>query len=867
MSLANCIPDMLKRGDIDPTRAARMRELFEELDALYRRKMAPAAAAAEASEATLRRLTYEAKLKKRQALLQATAQHRIQRELASFAGGGHDKYRSAAAALFDHDWKGRAQYSNIEGRRRAILGQAHAMMADVLEHHHRGFVTGAQRNKADLIDLEREAFGEASGNEAAKALATAWSDTAEWLRQRANAAGADIGKLDRWGFPQHHNAQAVREAADGLPAYQALAGDLARARAAGDAGEIRRVGDRMVDTASAAWREFITPRLDRSRMIDKRTGEAFEPEALDKALDEVFRTIRTDGWEGRALGAMGGTKLATSLSEERFLIFKDAAAWSEYNARFGSGNSFDAMTHHLERMSRDIAHMELLGPNPAAQVKWLNDLIESKRQLTPDSKLTGQKAAGRVVSIDNLFAVTSGALATPVDPVLAKRIGSVRNVLVAAQLGSATMTAIPTDIAFSTYARIYRGLPIARAAWDFAQLLTKGGRHDAIASGFIAEEASRSLAAGNRFVADEQIGRKSGWLAERVMNSSLIAPWTQTARWTWGRGMTATLGKFADRPLDQVPRRWQRMLREYGFSNGEWDQIRGTALRDGVFLEPIEVQNRTLRDRLLEMVLTEVDAAVPATTVTGRAALSFGQRPGSLGGELLRSMGQYKSFGVSLIQIQAGRTMAQRGAGNKLLYLAGLSAVGTAGGLIANWAKDIKNGQDPQPLDDAAIGKAWLTGVGFGVFGDYLTSVTSERAGSWPAAVAGPLVGATGEFGEGVIGTGIDTYNWLRHPETNREGEDKTWNEQTHAGRRAIKLARRYTPGTNIWYARKAAEVMLWDQMQYVMDDNAEQSWAQLERAHAKDGRADWWKHGELSPTRTPNWDLMRDRDGEPSED
>jgi len=861
MSLGACIPDMLKRGEIDPTRAARMKTLFDELERQYRTRMSPAAAAAEASEKTLTKLVYEARLKKRQTLLQVTAQHRLTREMESFAGGGHDKYRSAAAAVFDRDWKGRAQYGSIEGRRRAIVGQAHAMMADVLERHHRGFVTGGQRNKADLVDLEREAFGEDSGNAAAKELAAAWDDTAEWLRQRANAAGADIGKLDKWGFPQRHNSQAVREAADANPEYRALEAELKTARAEGRKGDVTRIGDRMVDMASQSWRDFITPRLDRARMIDKTTGEAFTPEALDAALDGVFRTIRTDGWEGRALGAMGGSKLASSLSEERFLIFKDAAGWSDYNERFGAGNSFDAMNNHIERMARDVAHMELLGPSPAAQVKWMNDLVESKRQLTPDSKKTGQKADGLLVSIDNLFATTSGALSAPVDPNFAKRIGSARNLLVAAQLGSAVVTAVPTDIAFSTLARVYRGLPIMRGAWEFAQLLKAGDRHDAIASGLIAEEASRSLQSGNRFVADEQIGAKSGWLAERLMNLSLIAPWTQTARWTFGRGMQAELGKQAARPLDQVPARFQQMLREYGLSNGEWEQVRKTALTDGVFLEPMKIENRGLRDRVLEMILMETDAAVPATTVTGRAALSFGQRPGSAGGEFLRSIGQYKSFGVSLIQMQAGRIMAEKGAGNKLLYLAGLSALGTAGGLIANWARDIRSGNDPQPLDEATIGKAFLTGVGFGVFGDYLTAVTSDRAGAWPAAVAGPLVGATGEFGEVAVGSAFETYKWAKEPDEDRDGDPKTWNEQTHAGRKAVRLVKRYTPGTNIWYARKAAKVMLWDQLQYLFDDNAQQSFDQASRNRAREGRADWWQPGQMAPERAPNMDLGRERD------
>ena len=278
----------------------------------------------------------------------------------------------------------------------------------------------------------------------------------------------------------------------------------------------------------------------------------------------------------------------------------------------------------------------------------------------------------------------------------------------------------------------------------------------------------------------------------------------------------------------------------------------------------MHVENRQLRDRLLEMVLMETDAAIPATTVTGRAALSFGQRPGTIGGEGIRNIGQYKSFGVSLIQIQAGRIMAEKGAGNKLLYLAGLSALGVSGGLIANWARDLRSGQDLQPLDEATIGKAFMTGVGFGVFGDYLSAVTSERAGAWPAAVAGPLIGASGELGELAFGTAAETYKWAKQPDTARDGTEKSWNQQTHFGRKGVRLVKRYAPGTNIWYARKAAEVTLWDNLQYLFDDNADQSFAALDRAHEKDGHADWWKHGTMEPERAPNFDVTRERSPTP---
>jgi hypothetical protein len=46
------------------------------------------------------------------------------------------------------------------------------------------------------------------------------------------------------------------------------------------------------------------------------------------------------------------------------------------------------MMGHIDGMSRDIALMEILGPNPAATVRWLKDMIEKSAELdaSPGSK-------------------------------------------------------------------------------------------------------------------------------------------------------------------------------------------------------------------------------------------------------------------------------------------------------------------------------------------------------------------------------------------------------------------------------------------------------------------------------------------------
>jgi hypothetical protein len=125
-----------------------------------------------------------------------------------------------------------------------------------------------------LHNVIREAFGEDTGDLAAKQLAQAWMQTAEGLRTRFNAAGGGIGKLERWGMPQTHDMLAVR----------AVGFD--------------------------EWRNYIAPLLDRERMLDSVTGMKMTPQGLEMALRGVYETVRSDGWAKRKPG--GNAALASS---------------------------------------------------------------------------------------------------------------------------------------------------------------------------------------------------------------------------------------------------------------------------------------------------------------------------------------------------------------------------------------------------------------------------------------------------------------------------------------------------------------------------------------------------------------------------
>jgi len=79
---------------------------------------------------------------------------------------------------------------------------------DALGNDFMGFL----QDRDKLLMLVRELKGESTGNTMAKQGAEAFHKSAEEARQAYNQNGGSIGKLDDWGFPQHHSQMKVAQA-------------------------------------------------------------------------------------------------------------------------------------------------------------------------------------------------------------------------------------------------------------------------------------------------------------------------------------------------------------------------------------------------------------------------------------------------------------------------------------------------------------------------------------------------------------------------------------------------------------------------------------------------------------------------------
>lgn len=813
MSFRNCIQGGVTDGQISQEMADETLSLFDDLVEQYNKQMGPGPAQTKAAIDAANAAKIQAIQRKRRTLLQAQSYKRATLDMQSYRGGGPEMQGKAALALLEQDVHSR--YASVTQLQQTIMQRATGMMDEYLTTFKRDLL-GRTRNKAKMSNMIREIFGENSGDAAARELAQAWGRASEYLRQRFNAAGGAIPKRQDWGLPQTHSTDRVRA------------------------------------VKYNEWRDYILPRLDPDRMIDERTGLKFTPERMELALKDVYETIRTDGMSKvKPGGVRGGKSVATRRTDHRFLVFKNADAWMEYNGRFGNPDPFDTMIGHLDLMSRDIAVMERLGPNPSATINYLQQTI--RKAAAGDSTLE-REASRASFGLDSLYGAIMGRNNSPVDTRVAYTMAGTRQLLQSAQLGSASIAAV-TDLNFQRMTRDFNGLPQVGTINSTLRELMKSPRGErsklAIRLGLIAEGYTTVAAAQMRFVGDISGPEITRRIADTVMRASLLSPWTTAGRWAFGMEFLGTLADNVGKTFDKLDPKLRGALERYQIGADRWEIMRQTPLytyEGASFLRAEDIASRTdldprmaddLADKLMIMVNTETNFAVPSTSMRGRLALTGDIRPGTVGGEVVRSFAMYKNFATTVLMTHAARGLSLDGTLAKGRYLAGFVVTATLMGALAMQMKEIAKGRDPVEMDTPEFwGAAALQGGGLGIFGDFLFSQTNRYGGGLAQTIAGPVVGLADDVRNLTIGN----------------VQQMITGDDTKFGSEMVRFAARYTPGSSLWYTRLAMERMVVDQVQLMVDPEAPAKMRRLEKRYKSERNQEyWWRPGRTRPSRGPD--------------
>lgn len=539
-------------------------------------------------------------------------------------------------------------------------------------------------------------------------IARAINKWQEISRLEANDAGANIGKLDGYITRQSHDPPRIS-------------------------------ADR------ASWEDMARLSFDWERM---------EIDDIPQFLNTLWADL-SDGIHLK-VGASGGRALPKGigryLSHERIIHFKDADSWLEYNRQFGAGNLRESVIHGLERNARATGLMRVLGPDHEMNYQRVVELTLS------DMKRSGEAGTREFLSAANRYrswylAELDGSTLIPGNDTLATFGSNIRALQNVSALGSSVFASVGDLSTVALNARFHDASLFDALGTSLSGLfkgLDSADRLELLSDlGVAFDSISGSMIAGNRFSIDANARGTIGRGQHQFFQMNLQNSWTDRLRAAAAEFLSMNLARKAGLAFDKL-RHLRTTLGLYGIDAGRWDIIRKGALRDyegRQFLTPSALDDapdslfsaylgenatpsaiRQLRrdvQRQLRGYFTDQNGYMvltPDTAVLG--ALRMGTQRGTVEGEALRLIFQFRTFNYAFTQRIIGRELQQNG-----WHGIARTLVATAiFGYISMTLRDIAHNRVPRRLNDIRTLLASIQqGGGAGLYSDLIFSQVIDR--------------------------------------------------------------------------------------------------------------------------------------------
>lgn len=586
-------------------------------------------------------------------------------------------------------------------------------------------------------------------------------------------------------------------------------------------GYITRQSHDMVKVQKAgfeAWRDFVLREIDADRTFKGANPETYLREAYRTIVNGEQLSFKEPDSD-LSLAFKGPGNLARKVSQHRVLHFKDADSWFRYNEQFGMGTLREAVMGEMGGLSRNIALMETFGPNPQAM---LDDVLETLRRKHSDDPDKVNKLRSRILQayMDEITGNSRVQRSIP----WARRGRIARAWISMAKLGGAVLSSV-TD--FATHAAAIRYANGGGVLSPYAQAL--GNFFDGLPSAMRRPIADRVRAGtdgmigsiAERFGATDTHGGTMSRAMRLFFKLNLLTGWTDAHKRGIAMWAARTLASYADNQFDQLPDHMKFVLGQYRIDAPRWEIIRQAVevaddgrsyifpdlfddMPDEVFFRHGFSDPRAGRAEIAERVrsyfVDTTEFGIPTPGARERAIMTLGFKPGTVEGESLRFLMQFKSFPITMTTKVGGRLLWGNVGGKAdkmgmVQFLVGTIILG----YMAMSLKSIQRGQTPRELLDPTYGlkpatiiAAFVQGGGAGIYGDFLLGETNRFGRSMLDTLAGP--------GLGILADVDEIRAKLMY------GDDATAS--------ALRLAMNNMPFVNLFYTRAALDYLILYQLQ-----------------------------------------------------
>jgi len=787
----NCIDEAVVEGAVRAEKASVVKKLWKEKtdERVKNRGMTEEQARLDAAQEILTTEKLELKRQDRLRMVQAIKQSGA---VARVLAVDPSLTPQAARALLEFDMRREVNGPNVQQTYETLRNEAgKRMLGFILKFKKQNFgLWKINKNYTitDRIDIAKGLHGEKVENPNIQGMVDGIKAARQYLVDLFNAAGGEIRLRKDWGWVQSHNVDAMRK------------------------------------VPMATWVDYTMSEMKRDAMLND-AGQPLSDGELRQRLSAMYIEHTTKDPE---LNHHRFVSPVNNRVHHRELIFKDAEAWLRYADRFGQKDILNAIQFEMDRLAKDVALLQILGPYPRSTIKALEKLLPS----SPDR-----------AQLRGLFNQVTGGAYIPLRESVAKWTSGYRSISTAAKLGTSLFINVTSDPILTGITASMNGIPISRVMGEYVKLLASPKHRRAAArAGYMAQGWMGDLMGIQRLMGEFNASHAAAQVSDTMMRMVGVPHHTESLRNAYNM---AGLGEITEHALnnkgwENLPKRMQKAMSKRGVTKENWDHFRETKPTkdpetgaEFIYIENMwtkyhgdEAAARHASAQTIgDWLAVESKYAVVAPTERTKSWLSMWGQPGSVPGETIKMVGLFRSFTIAYTALHGNRALSMEGGFNKAMYATALTVPLTLAGALVVQMANLSMGKETEDTNTASFWlRAMARGGAWGPASDFLGATVTDNDNAMYDFIGGPVVSdavQAGRIGQDLAQAFIEDNKAAKH--------------LGDAGSDVVKLIRGLTPGSSLWYTKLAMERLVWDRLQLMLDPGAPSKWAYAEKMAMKE--------------------------------
>lgn len=442
-------------------------------------------------------------------------------------------------------------------------------------------------------------------------------------------------------------------------------------------GIVKAMEDSLKLTNERLMANGITPVIDNLSQLGALSNKISNISA-DQFFDFARPLLQNSDDEIRA-----AYKAAQEGEEVMAFKFNNGAAETEYRKRIG-GDSFSNLINYIDRASAKAAAANVLGMNPAQTIK----------NLAKDANLKEAETARLI----NMYQHATGTATQKANPnKVALSLSAARAIGTASMMGSSPITAL-LDVATMGLTAIFNGLPQMKLFSKMVKnLASKKSRMELNQLGFQLESVMSALSNTSRFNPHSTTSDTLNKVSTGVLRVSGLLAMSDASKLAVKNTFLVNFRDYKTlsfASLQKKNKSFHKQLEAYNIKGKEWDEIRNAINDSDMILDPSKL-NDNVSHLVYRFINEEADYAVVTPGARSAYWTSLGQDKGTVLGETVKSMTQFKSTIVEQVMTHLYRTARVSGMENKLAYGAQYFIATTILGGMVYQIKQAANNKTP----------------------------------------------------------------------------------------------------------------------------------------------------------------------------